>query len=396
MGLVFNLADGDNARIVGRTIGSYQDTNGNYEGVPVDNLRASSATEINKDGLIQEVGVDVLRFDYSENPNGDILTEDEGSQLMNKTEDISDSYWSKAGLSPVTSTTQQSPIKDVFYDKITDDTSTGLHGVSRSNFPSGVQRVHSWFVKKGSIDIVRLADRNNTINYSVWFDLSNGVVLTQESNVMKAGIKENDYGYRIHAVFTGASTSVPSLYLADADNSKEYTGSGNGYIYAIGANLIDGNLLTTYIKDAETRAADTGITTGDISHLINSQEGVLKVKIKPKTPSTMYVSLNGGVNSRVYFRYTSSGNVAFEIRVGGVAVYSFFTSANYLEPEEYTFKYKSGDVGVKINGIEVDTSSDTFTFIDSLNTFELSRENGSSQFFGRTSYVKIYDSADDY
>ena len=79
MGLVFNLADGDNARIVGRTIGSYQDTNGNYEGVPVDNLRASLATEINKDGLIQEVGVDVLRFDYSENPNGDILTEPEAT-----------------------------------------------------------------------------------------------------------------------------------------------------------------------------------------------------------------------------------------------------------------------------------------------------------------------------
>ena len=352
MGLVFNLADGDNARIVGRTIGSYQDTNGNYEGVPVDNLRASLATEINKDGLIQEVGVDVLRFDYSENPNGDILTEPEATNRSLWSESANNAYWTKTRLN-VSSNVVISPDGTQSADKIfADNTGSSSHILKGSNttMTDGQDVCAEAFFNAAELDYIALGVTDVNVSHFglKYFDIKNGIALANDTGgngvVVDSYIKQvgdSDW-YRVGVksnLGAGITTSVFRIYLSKDGVTRSFNGDGVSGVYTWGREVKDE--FSSYIKtegSTETRAADTGITTGDISHLINSQEGVLKVKIKPKTPSTMYVSLNGGVNSRVYFRYTSSGNVAFEIRVGGVAVYSFFTSANYLEPEEYSIQ----------------------------------------------------------
>ena len=49
---------------------AYNDQNGNYKPLPFDFTRASTATRVNRDGLIEEVQSGVPRIDFLDNADG--------------------------------------------------------------------------------------------------------------------------------------------------------------------------------------------------------------------------------------------------------------------------------------------------------------------------------------
>ncbi len=57
------------------TILAYNDENSNYKPLPFNFSRASNATVINKDGLIEEVGSGQPRVDYKDDSKGALLLE---------------------------------------------------------------------------------------------------------------------------------------------------------------------------------------------------------------------------------------------------------------------------------------------------------------------------------
>ena len=75
------------------TILAYNDENSNYKPLPFDFSRASKATVINKDGLIEVVGSGQPRIDYKDNTKGALLLEPSRSNLITYSEDFNQSAW---------------------------------------------------------------------------------------------------------------------------------------------------------------------------------------------------------------------------------------------------------------------------------------------------------------
>jgi len=61
---------------------AFNDENANFKPLPFTTSRASTATRINKEGLIETVGVDVPRVDYLNNPKGAYLLEPQSTNLF--------------------------------------------------------------------------------------------------------------------------------------------------------------------------------------------------------------------------------------------------------------------------------------------------------------------------
>ena len=71
------------------TLLSFSDTNNNYKPLPFSFSRASSATVVNKDGLIETVGSGEPRIDFKDNTKGALKLEPSRSNLINYSEAIS-------------------------------------------------------------------------------------------------------------------------------------------------------------------------------------------------------------------------------------------------------------------------------------------------------------------
>jgi hypothetical protein len=74
---------------------AYNDENSNFKPLPFTFDRASTATVVNKDGLIETVGVDEPRIDFLNNTNGHLLLEPQRKNLVTYSEDFSNSSWNK-------------------------------------------------------------------------------------------------------------------------------------------------------------------------------------------------------------------------------------------------------------------------------------------------------------
>ena len=68
---------------------SYNDENGNYKPLPFDFTRASSATVVNKAGLIETVQSGIPRIDFLGNTNGSLLLEPQRTNNINYSEPTS-------------------------------------------------------------------------------------------------------------------------------------------------------------------------------------------------------------------------------------------------------------------------------------------------------------------
>ena len=77
---------------------SYNDESGNYKPLPFDFTRASSATVVNKAGLIETVQSGIPRIDFLGNTNGALLLEPQRTNLFEYSESFSNSYWTKNGI----------------------------------------------------------------------------------------------------------------------------------------------------------------------------------------------------------------------------------------------------------------------------------------------------------
>ena len=72
---------------------AYNDENSNFKPIPFTTTRDSIATRVNKEGLIEVVGNDVPRIDYTDSADGVLLLENSRSNLVTYSEDFSN--WNK-------------------------------------------------------------------------------------------------------------------------------------------------------------------------------------------------------------------------------------------------------------------------------------------------------------
>ena len=246
------------------TILAYNDENDNYKPLPFDFSRNSSATVINKDGLIEAVSSGQPRIDYKDDTKGALLLEPQRSNLVTYSEDLEKTtatWWNSRGRVTIENNSILSPNGSISGVKITPTNENNAHYIRHggSEYTDGVNRTFSVFLKAGN-DEKNIKIQNLTSNVIVKFN-SNGELSYVESSTSEYSIKEyNDGWYRV------------SISRSDNTAAYRYTGiiasndqDGTSYFYIYGAQLEQGSYATSYIPtsgSAVTRVAESSLQGG--------------------------------------------------------------------------------------------------------------------------------------
>lgn len=269
-------------------------------------VRATSATRVNASGVIETVGANVPRLDYTNGTCPSILVEPQRTNLALYSEQFDNINWTKSNMN-VTANSSTSPDGTTTADTITvTSTSAELFGAGTSATTTTTSSV---FVKKGNqkyFGITINGVNNFDSRYQAVFDLDNGTIF-QENNsstqLTNRSAKIESYAngwYKVSVTATFAilavgfvvfqhSNSVPTI----PSNNLAWNNSTNGNTFIWGAQLEAGSYATSYIPTTSasvTRNADLISKTG-ISSLIGQTEGTLFIDVLPNNTLSVNVPI---------------------------------------------------------------------------------------------------------
>ena len=311
----------------------------------------------------------IPRISYDSNgDNGHILLEPTSTNEITYSEDFNNAYWSKTGSPTITLNYGVSPSGENNSVRIQGNSSTAI-------YHSGVfsaTDARSIFVKatSGSGNIQLLTHNGNTDNVF--------------------SINENWQRVEINT-----SSSNPSLFYA-VDMRGASTDIFDIEIW--GAQLEALSYATSYIPtltgSTETRATETATGAGSAT-LINSTEGVLYAEIARAENDTNagIISLNDGSNSNlVSIYYFSNDKIAFDIISSSPPLSQSVTTSNTSNFNKIALKYKSGDIALWVNGVEVITRTETIS-LSGLNNLDFRYGNNTFTFYGKCKALAVFNEA---
>jgi hypothetical protein len=268
-----------------------------------------------------------------------LLREEQGTNLLQYSQDITDVAWAKSNAT-VTKETLAGPAGTVPYDKITLGTFTGTYGGADRNPVSTSPSVFytaSVYAKAGTCRYIGLTSRNYDSNgWGTYFDLQTGVVTQNRSSTTYSILSVGGGWYRLSIgkdVGLGGSSpgfSIIPLTVAIPTNGPsnniepQYNGNGE-YLYAWAPQYEAGAFPTSYIPTttvAVTRSADVASITGSaFSGWYNAAEGtVFDEYIIPALGNGTITSFDDGTaNNRWQQRFTAT-NHRLRIQSGGVSL----------------------------------------------------------------------------
>ena len=137
--------------------------------------------------------------------------------------------WSLSGCTASANSTTD-PLGGTAADSIIEDSSNGLHFVSRTatNRQAGVPETWTVYAKAGTRSWMSLGD-NSGGSWS-WFNLSTGAMGTQAGLTARSIYDAGNGWWRLSVTATGFS-GVFSIFLGTADNTFSYQGNGTGNIF---------------------------------------------------------------------------------------------------------------------------------------------------------------------
>ena len=243
------------------TVLAFNDENNNFKPLPFSFSRASSATVVNKEGLIETVGSGEPRIDFLGNTKGALLLEPTRSNLVTYSEDFSNAYYEKDNLS-VSTNTILSPNATLTADKLVEGSNNGAKRFYNNNFSvtSGTASL-SIYAKKGERSQIRIDD--GATGNGIIADLTDGSYTLLSSAT--GGVQYiNDGWYHIYFSYSVSSFIQSRLYIYN-NNEISYQGDGTSGLYVWGFQQEVGSYATSYIPtsgSAVTRVADSCLQVG--------------------------------------------------------------------------------------------------------------------------------------
>ena len=351
------------------TILAYNDENSNYKPLPFDFSRASSATVINKDGLIETVGSGQPRIDYKDDSKGALLLEPSRSNLVTKSENIQD--WNRAS-NATAEFGYEDPFKGNKAVKLTSSSTAQSYQVYQSTgaLSSGSTYTFSMYAKKGTGHIFRL-DFGIPDNGFVHIDLRDGSLLQESGSTYYDGYKVEPMSngwYRISIVSTFNSSAYyrAGLYQEQED------------CYVAFAQLEQGSYATSYIPtqgSAVTRLADSCLQGSfQDKNIFGSTQG--SVVLEFKWDIGLYVfdlSDALGVRLRIF-----DGGSNWKIRdfAGASWVNTGFAKSNNVKTK-IAFKWNGTEFTTFQDGVK-SSSTDSFASNMSIKSITTNKLNNTS------------------
>jgi hypothetical protein len=393
MANTLKFGNGQWATKVGSTL-AYNDENGNFKPLPFNFTRSTSATRVNKDGLIEVVTNNKPRIDFLNDSNGALLLEPSRTNLVQYSEDTTE--WAKNETPINTSNAAISPDGTQSADNVlVNSISEGFYDFSIGTVNSGTTYTFSIFIKYISgVETIRFggsgggfgADNNNV------FNIKNGTTITAFSGNT---ISVDDYGngwYRLKATKAATSTATAAWFLyGNEDAEIQYS--------VWGAQVEQGSYATSYIPTQGATATRVGESCDGAGNdqVINSTEGVFYVEISAlaNDSDSKRITISDGTLANRITISVSDNIVSGFINVNNVTQYTFYESnQNVLSPIKIAVKYKANDFAIWISGVEYDASTSGTTFPPSTLT-QLSFDNavGTNVFYGNVKDLQVFTTA---
>ena len=251
MANTFNLGNGSWAQKTEKLL-AYNAENDNYKPLPFDFDRASTATRVNKQGLIETVGVDEPRIDFLNNTKGHLLLEPSRQNSFLYSNQF-DTTWNENYLVLTGGQIGINGDNDAWLV-------SGFSGTAEKRLRQNPNLVGntaiSVYAKKGTNDFLWLRGVTDGFNKRTFFNLSNGTI-GQDASVSSNMIDMGNGWYRCEAVFNQSSGFQFYIGLSDSDGAATTSTTGNIYIQYAQAEA--GSYATSYIPtqgSAVTRSAD--------------------------------------------------------------------------------------------------------------------------------------------
>jgi len=258
--------------------------------------RASTATFVGSDGLIQSAAVNAARFDHDPVTlaSRGLLIEESRTNLILQSEDFGTS-WSTVN-STVSVNTATSPNGLVTADKLIVNLLSVAGRLSQNTTLTG-SHTFSAFLKASEWSWAFITP--SAAVGGVWFNLSNGTIGTQQTGCVGSIVSYGNGWYRCSVTLTGTGVaSTTRITPTNADNANT-AGDGTSGIFAWGAQLEAGSFPTSYIPTTTAsvvRSADLcSISGSNFTGFWNQSAGTLveTFEASPNT-NTTYVSASNG------------------------------------------------------------------------------------------------------
>jgi hypothetical protein len=299
------------------TLLGYNSENNNIKPLPFSFSRDSSATVVNKDGLIETVGSGEPRIDFKDNTKGALLLEPQRSNLIDNSSNFFVNSW--AGTRVVKGSTINAPDGNNEAHKLiaTAVNNTHYREYTLSSASSG-SYTGSCFFKKGeyNVGVIRMGADSNVNRYSIYFSLEDASFIQTATVGSPTGtsykIEDFENGwYRLSVTITHTSgdlrmslSNAPSNY-SNSNGLPVFLGNNSDGGYAWGAQLeSNASYATSYIPtsgSAVTRVADSSSQTLP-SPVFNSYPFSVFVEVDVVDTSSGYAfSLLNKASSNNYF-----------------------------------------------------------------------------------------------
>jgi hypothetical protein len=247
--------------------------------------RASTAMRRNSAGLWEEVANNVPRLQY---PVGggcpSWLFEPQATNLSKSSEALSATYIVTDGTSTITANAALSPRGTTTAASFMEAaTNTGHYLYEFCSVAIGLKYTISARIKPNGRNFAGIsfpAVNGAFVAGRVWFNLTGlGSVGTKEASIDSASIAVDSEGYyfiQATATATATASAIPSLLIADADNSFSYSGDITKGLYVWNFQFEEGSVASSPIitaGSAVTRLADNPSKTGLITNGLLSSIG---------------------------------------------------------------------------------------------------------------------------
>jgi hypothetical protein len=319
------------------------------------------------DYQMTETRLNIPRLDYSLGSCPNILLEPQRTNLVQRSEEFDNAWWSKNAIS-ITANTTTSPSGLVNADSLIEDTSTATHAMSVAFTALASPYTATIYAKSNGRNWLNISFLS-TANAFANFDLQNGVLGTIGAASTATITSVGNGWYRCSMTATTAvGANTLAFYLASANNTLSYTGNGTSGLFLWGAQLEAGAYATSYIPTTSasvTRNADV-ISRGNIftNGLITASGGTWFVELRNNRSlirdaglSELYLGEDGssysaGGKQSIAIRHNGAGSnpMSFAYWNGSAISDSFLITS--LNPK-IAIKFTATTYDLFVNGVKV-------------------------------------------
>lgn len=342
---------------------AYNDENNNFKPLPFDFTRSSTATRVNKDGLIEVVGIDEPRVDYLNNADGHLLLEPSRSNLVTQSEDLTTGWSFSSGgtgsLPVITADDAVAPDGNTTADKVVLDMNGGSgSGLNWSFIAAPYTSAVATFTMTCYLKGVNGGEE-------IFFDFDNG-----NSNLITLTTEWVRYEF----VKTVNYTTTRYIRIGLRGGS---TTDDTASFYMWGCQLEEGSYATSYIPtsgSSVTRNAERSDATLN-SSVLSNVEGTVFIDVDYTSTGDVVVLASphdGAANKRVEIWANGSTINGF---IGGSVSIAIGNTSISNGRHRIAVAYKSGDSAFYIDGNQIGVSPTAFT-ISALTKFSFNQYQG--------------------